>query len=203
VKLSLPLIVSAAHATLAQLFFLITVSLAVFTSKRWAEAEPLEPAPEGTRFRSMCVLALVVILTQLVLGATLRHSATWDQALPTPLLVAHICGAVIVTLVLATTIALLLFRHRDDAYLSRPAAMAAVLLVIQLGLGLAAYITRMRSPYDPQPLNPMISITVAHVACGALVFAATIVLTLRVFRTIKVKGNIGSLSRWERAGVRA
>src|SRR5213593_4343391 len=39
VKLNLPLIVSAAHATLAQLFFLITVSLAVFTSKRWVEAE--------------------------------------------------------------------------------------------------------------------------------------------------------------------
>ena len=189
VKLNLPLIVSAAHATLAQLFFLITVSLAVFTSKRWVEAEPLEPAPEGPRFRSMCVLALVVILTQLVLGATLRHSATWDQALPTPLLVAHICGAVIVTLVLSTTIALVLFRYRDDAYLSRPATMAAVLLVVQLGLGLAAYITRLRSPYDPQPLNPMISITVAHVACGALVFAATIVLTLRVFRTIRANGN--------------
>ena len=189
VKLNLPLIVSAAHATLAQLFFLITVSLAVFTSKRWVEAEPLEQAPEGPRFRSMCVLALVVILTQLVLGAMLRHSATWDQALPTPLLVAHICGAVIVTLVLSTTIALVLFRYRDDAYLSRPATMAAVLLVVQLGLGLAAYITRLRSPYDPQPLNPMISITVAHVACGALVFAATIILTLRVFRTIRANRN--------------
>jgi cytochrome c oxidase assembly protein subunit 15 len=189
VKMNLPLIVSAAHATLAQLFFLITVSLAVFTSKRWVEAGPVEPVPEGPRFRSMCVLALVVILTQLVLGATLRHSATWDQALPTSLLVAHICGAVIVTLVLSTTIALLLFRYRDEAYLSRPATMAAVLLVVQLGLGLAAYITRLRSPYDPQPLNPMISITVAHVACGALVFAAAIVLTLRVFRTIRANGN--------------
>src|SRR5260370_20551720 len=33
VKMNLPLAVSAAHATLAQLFFLITVSLAVFTSR--------------------------------------------------------------------------------------------------------------------------------------------------------------------------
>ena len=30
----------------------------------------------------------------------------------------------------------------------------------------------------------MISITVAHVACGALVFATTIVLTLRTFRVL-------------------
>src|SRR2546427_4274366 len=144
VKLNLPLIVSAAHATLAQLFFLITVSLAVFTSRAWLDTQPLTIEPDGASLRPMCVASLAVILTQLVLGATLRHSATWDQALPTPLLVAHICGAVIVTLVLSTTIALLLFRYRDDAYLSRPATMAAVLLVIQLGLGLAAYITRMR-----------------------------------------------------------
>jgi heme a synthase len=189
VKLNLPLIVSAAHATLAQLFFLITVSLAVFTSPRWVEAEPVEQVPEGPRLRSMCVLALVVILTQLVLGATLRHSATWDQDLPTPLLVAHICGAVIVTLILSTTIAFVLIRFRGERYLARPATIAALLLVVQLGLGLAALITRMRSPYDPQPLTPMVAVTVAHVACGALVFAVTIVLTLRIFRTVTVSRN--------------
>src|SRR4051812_33322740 len=37
VKMNLPLAVSAAHATLAQLFFLITVSLAVFTSRGWQD----------------------------------------------------------------------------------------------------------------------------------------------------------------------
>src|SRR5438309_5088024 len=184
VKLNLPLIVSAAHATLAQLFFLITVSLAVFTSRAWLDTQPLTIEPDGASLRPMCVASLAVILTQLVLGATLRHSATWDQALPTPLLVAHICGAVVVTLVLGTTIALVLLRHRGQSWLAKPAKIAAALLVVQLGLGLAAYVTRMRSPYDPQPLNPMIAITVAHVACGALVFAAAIVMTLRVFRNL-------------------
>ena len=48
--------------------------------------------------------------------------------------------------------------------------MALTLLVVQLCLGIAAYMTRLASPNDPQPLNPMIAITVAHVACGALVF---------------------------------
>src|SRR5215831_574899 len=187
VKLSLPLIVSAAHATLAQLFFLITVSLAVFTSRSWTEAEPGPGTAEGPPLRAMCVLSLAVILTQLVLGATLRHSATWDHDLPVPLLVAHICGAAVVTLVMATTVGFVLLRHRGETYLARPAMIAASVLVVQLALGLAAYITRMRSPYDPQPLNPMVAVTVAHVACGALVFAATIVLTLRVFRIIRAK----------------
>ena len=84
VKLNLPLAVSAAHATLAQLFFLTTVSLAVFTSRSWIEP-PVEVREEGTgvSLRTLCVVALVAILAQLVLGATLRHSATWDQPLPT------------------------------------------------------------------------------------------------------------------------
>jgi hypothetical protein len=45
--------------------------------------------------------------------------------------------------------------------------------------------TRLASPNDPQPLNPMVGITVAHVACGALVFATTIVLTLRTFKVVR------------------
>jgi heme A synthase len=75
-------------------------------------------------------------------------------------------------------------RHKGEEFLTRPATIALSLLVVQLFLGLAAYLTRLASPNDPQPLNPMISITVAHVACGALVFATTIVLTLRIYRVL-------------------
>ena len=74
--------------------------------------------------------------------------------------------------------------------------IALILLVVQLFLGLAAYMTRLASPNDPQPLNPMISITVAHVACGALVFATTIVLTLRVYRVL-------GASAWEPGSLKA
>jgi cytochrome c oxidase assembly protein subunit 15 len=187
VKLNLPLAVSAAHATLAQLFFLITVSLAVFTSRSWiAPASSVSENGEGVSIRALCVVALAVILTQLVLGATLRHSATWDQDLPTGLLLAHIGGAIVVTVVLGATVATVMLRHGAEKYLATPALVAGSLLFIQLLLGLAAYITRAASPFEPQPLNPMISATVAHVAVGALVFATTIVLTLRVFRVLRV-----------------
>ena len=187
VKLNLPLVVSAAHATLAQLFFLITVSLAVFTSRSWVTPDSsVTENGEGVSIRNLCVVALAVILTQLVLGATLRHSATWDQDLPTGLLLAHVGGAIAVTLVLGATVTIVGLRHRTEKHLTRPALVGAALLFVQLLLGLAAYITRAASPNDPQPLTPMVSVTVAHVACGALVFATTIVLTLRVFRILRV-----------------
>jgi cytochrome c oxidase assembly protein subunit 15 len=183
VKLMLPLAVSTAHATLAQLFFCTTVSLAVFTSRSWIEARPLHAETEGLPVRYLW--ALVVIFVQLIIGATLRHSAPWSEYLPTELVVTHIAGAVAVTLLLGSAGITTLRKYKGASFLTRPATLALVLLAIQLSLGLAAYLTRRASPKDPQPLNPMIGITVAHVACGALVFATTIVLTLRVFKVSK------------------
>src|ERR1041385_4830731 len=178
VKLMLPLAVSAAHATLAQLFFCTTVSLAVFTSRSWIEARPIEEEKGMLPLRYLCTAALVTIFLQLIIGATLRHSATWDQQLPTELVLTHIGGALAVMITLGSASLAVLRRHKDEKFLTRPALIALTLLVVQLSLGIAAYVTRLNSPNDPQPLNPMISITVAHVACGALVFATTIVLTL-------------------------
>jgi cytochrome c oxidase assembly protein subunit 15 len=186
VKLMLPLWVSSAHACLAQLFFCTLVSLSVFTTPGWSEG-PREDLEEtaGPSLRHLCVAAFTVTFLQLVLGATLRHSASWDQHLPTNLVLAHIGGAALVTLVLGGTLITVLRRHAKDAYLARPAMLGAVLLVMQLCLGLAAYLSRRASPDDPQPLKPMVTITVAHVACGALVLATIVVLTLRVYRRLR------------------
>ena len=184
VKMNLPLAVSTAHATLAQLFFCTTVGIAVFTSPSWIEARAL-PEEKGTLpLRYLCTAALATIFLQLILGATLRHSAKWDQHLPVELILAHVGGALAVTLALGGTALTVLRRHRSEPFLTRPAAFALALLVVQLFLGVAAYLTRLGSPNDPQPLHPMIGVTVAHVACGALVFATTIVLTLRTYRVL-------------------
>ncbi len=192
VKLMLPLAVSSAHATLAQLFFCTTVSLAVFTSRSWIEAKPLPEEKGVFPLRYLCAAALATIFLQLILGATLRHSATWDRHLPVELILAHIGGAVAVTLMLGSAGLTVLRRHPGERFLTRPAIIALSLLVVQLGLGIAAYMTRLASPNDPQPLNPMISITVAHVACGALVFVTTIVLTLRAYRVLPAAGSEAS-----------
>jgi heme a synthase len=190
VKLMLPLAVSSAHATLAQLFFCTTVSLAVFTSRSWIEARPL-PEEKGTvPLRYLCTAALVAIFVQLVLGATLRHSATWDQHLPTELILLHVAGAIAVTITLMKAGFTVLRSYKDEPFLARPAVIALSLLGVQLCLGIAAYIARLASPNDPQPLNPMISITVAHVACGALVFVSTIVLTLRTYRVLPARPGL-------------
>ena len=194
VKLMLPLAVSSAHATLAQLFFCTTIGLAVFTSRSWMQASTTLEEKGTVPLRYLCPAALVTIFFQLILGATLRHSATWDQHLPIELVLAHIGGALAVTIMLGAATASTLLRYKGEKFLTRPALIAISLLVVQLFLGVAAYLTRLASPSDPQPLHPMIGITVAHVACGALVFATTIVLTLRVFRVVRARDHALNLT---------
>jgi heme a synthase len=185
VKLMLPLAVSTAHATLAQIFFCTTVALAVFTSRSWTNQQVMFEETGTLPVRNVCLAATITIFLQLILGATLRHSATWDKHLPTELLAAHIAGAIAVTIILAGAAIMVLRRYGREAFLARPAIIALVLLAVQLMLGVAAYLARLASPNDPQPLQPMVAITVAHVACGALVFATTIVLTLRTFKVVR------------------
>jgi heme a synthase len=197
VMLMLPLAISTAHATLAQLFFCTMVSLSVFTAPGWsAPRKSLEEKGGGVSLRYLGVAAAASILVQLVIGATLRHSATWDKYLPTSMVLTHILGAFVVVIMLAGTVFTTLRRYPGEKYLTRPAHIAAALLVLQLALGVAAYFARLASPNAPQPRNPMVGITVAHVACGALVFAATIVLTLRAFRVLKrEKVNVAGYQR--------
>src|SRR5260370_26333238 len=102
------LLVSAAHATLAQLFFCTTVSLAFFTSRGWFETRPSIEDQGSPSVRYVCIAAALTIFLQLIIGATLRHSATWDQPLPTDLLLTHIGGAIAVTLLLGTAAVLIL-----------------------------------------------------------------------------------------------
>lgn len=59
-----------------------------------------------------------------------------------------------------------------------------VLLSCQVDLGVFAYAARLDSHFDVQPLEPMISLTVAHVVVGALTLASVVALTLRCWRTL-------------------
>jgi cytochrome c oxidase assembly protein subunit 15 len=200
VKLMLHYGISEAHATLAQIFFCTTVSLAVFTSRSWIESRPTIQEQGSVPVRYVCAAAAIAIFVQLIIGATLRHSATWDRPLPTDLLLTHVGGAIAVTLLLGSAALMILKRYAGETFLTRPAMIALGLLIVQLLLGVAAYLTRVASPNDPQPLNPMVGITVAHVACGALVFATTIVLTLRAFKVLRSNAAAFEFAVGERSG---
>jgi cytochrome c oxidase assembly protein subunit 15 len=169
-------LIAVPHALVAQSFFGAVVALAVFTSRSWLGPRAVRLDQGKPQLRVLTAVTLTGVLVQLVLGAGFRHQAFG--------IAPHVIGAVAVAGLIIWTSISVFIRHRGDAYLTRPARIALVLLVLQLGLGIAAYFARVASAGDPQPLEPMISLTVAHLVVGALTLATIIVLTLRSHRAL-------------------
>lgn len=176
----LPPAVSTAHAAVAQTFFCIAVAFAIFTGRKWVEEMP--PPIDDERHPSLVTLGLVsifILYVQLVFGAMFRHGGMpwWP----------HVLNAVLVALILTWTAVRALVQFPRIEAIRRPAVLLLFILVIQLCLGFAAFLTKVVWGADaPQPEFPMVVATVAHVAVGALLLATTVVLTLQVWRHLPV-----------------
>jgi cytochrome c oxidase assembly protein subunit 15 len=183
----LPLAVSVTHACLAQVFFCLTVALAVVTGREWVRPRPLL----GQGRPALAVLAAAataVVFVQVVLGAFMRHMGAglaipdfplaFGRLIPplvTPLIAVHFAhrlGALAVTGAVGWTAVRILRRHGDERALRRPALLAAALLALQLLLG--AFTIWSRRAVLP---------TTAHLVVGAGLLATCLVLALYAART--------------------
>jgi len=61
------------HATLAQLFFVLVCAIALFTSRWWQALPARNPSPLNSRLSIVFLIATLMILGQLTLGAAMRH----------------------------------------------------------------------------------------------------------------------------------
>jgi len=176
----LPPAISTAHATLAQTFFCIMVSIAFFTSKSWVQMPtPVVRLDIRPRLTTIATITVAAVWLQLIMGAAFRHSGI--RLLP------HIVGAAVVFCVVSCLAITTLRRHRDTPELARPARFLITLLMVQITLGLASYITRVLwSQGVSAPLTSMVAATVAHVACGALVLVTSVILTIQIHRHVVV-----------------
>ena len=181
----LPAAVSTAHAGLAEIFFCMTVAIALFTSPGWL-TERGDRADDAS-LRRLATTATVCIFIQILVGATMRHTGAglaipdfpwmfghlvpdrWDSKIAVHF--AHRVGALIVALAVLAAAAPVWSRHRGRRELTRPATLALVLVVTQVTLGALTILSR-REPW----INSL------HVVCGALVLTTSLVLTLRSWR---------------------
>ena len=169
-------LIAVPHALVAQSFFAVVVALAVFTSRSWSAAREAKSDRAGMPLRKLVSTTVCAVLIQLVLGAGFRHQAFG--------IIPHILGALVVTVLIVSTAIVVMRRQGDNDYLARPAKVTLVLLFLQLCLGVAAYVARVASAGDPQPLEPMISLTVAHLVVGGLTLAMIVVLALRCYQVL-------------------
>ncbi len=187
----LPKPISISHAVLAQLFFLLTVSLVQVTSPHWP-ALVQGGAPPSRLPWLTGALAVLALLT-LVLGATVRHFnaglAIPDfplaygrlipplGAFPIAIHFAHRVGALLITLSVTWAVLWVWLRYRHVGPLVRPAMAAALLLPLQILLGGAVVWSQRAVP-----------ITTLHLVNGALLLAAVALLCLRSWMLVPLPG---------------
>jgi cytochrome c oxidase assembly protein subunit 15 len=187
VRYKLPMPVSAAHACTAELFFGLTVLMAMATSKAWIEAVPQKirfTLPEQALSLAFCI----AVFLQILVGAVMRHSyaglsiptfpLAYGQIIP-PFwnfgIIVHFLhtriGASVLVLLGAALILSVMFSRRLPGKVKGLAGFLAFALIVQCLLGMMTVWTGKA----PVP-------TTFHLSVGALVFASGLLLFLAIYR---------------------
>jgi heme a synthase len=184
----LPPAVSTAHAGLAEIFFCLTVAIALFTSPAWKRSYGTGASTDRT-VRTLATATTALVYAQIIVGATMRHTGAGLAIPDFPLMFgglipdhwnakiaihfAHRVGAAAVTAAVFATLAAVLVKARRQRELVAPALVLDTLVVVQIVLG-ALTVLSGRNPW----------INSFHVVCGALVLTTSLVLTLRTWRSV-------------------
>jgi cytochrome c oxidase assembly protein subunit 15 len=195
VKYFLPPSVSTAHAGLAEIFFCMTVAIALFTSPGWVSPPAGFQPIDDERLRKLATATTVCIYIQILIGATMRHTGAglaipdfplmfghlipdhWDARIAIHF--AHRVGALVVAGMIVTTALDIWRRHTERVELAQPALLLIILVVIQATLGAVTVLSR-RQPW----INSL------HVVGGALVLTTSLVITLRVWKIRIADGGL-------------
>jgi len=163
------------HGVVGQIFFASLAAVVAVTSPSW---ERSADAPESSRERVQGAILLVAVVAQLLLGLFIRHLGAAARPLAgTPLLYAHVIGA---GLVLS---ALLDFQRDAGERANAPAGnLLLPLVVVQIALGIAAYVTTDDMVFDRQATVLEAWLPTLHVGVGAALLGAVVVRNLHAWR---------------------
>ena len=187
VLLRLPKAVSISHACLAQLFFSLTVVLAVLTSGSWRALSASGSFGTWVVTRFLCAGLTFFFFCQLVLGASVRHfkaglaipdfPRSFGHWLPSefPLGVflhfAHRIGAFLIVFLVGSVVVRTLRRHSDQLFLTLLVGLLGTLVCLQILLGATII-------WAHRPL----SVTTLHLVVGAGCLAVSAAVTVVVLR---------------------
>jgi cytochrome c oxidase assembly protein subunit 15 len=185
----LPAVISTAHAGLAEVFFCLTITIALVTSPGWIRGYGASGGVDDAMLRRVATTTTALVFAQILIGATMRHTGAglaipdfplmfggvvpdhWDARIAVHF--AHRVGALVVTLAIVATAAHVWYHHPRRRELTRPAALLVGLVAAQVTLGGLTVLTRRD-----------VWINSLHVVCGALVLTTSLVITLRSWRAM-------------------
>ena len=120
------------HGVVAQGFLVLTASLALFTSRMWNDQAKSLTTEIAGRVRALCLFTTVGIFVQIILGAIVTHTGRRVDA--------HIGLAVVLSVLVPLLTQRVFVRLADWPHLTRPAGYLRAAWIVQLILGLGAYV---------------------------------------------------------------
>jgi len=163
------------HACFAQAFFALAASLVLFTSAEWRTPIKKKKAEDANRIERLGVSTAGFVYLQLIFGAILRHTGTWETL--------HFIGAALVAIHVGLLTARTVRNHADLPVLLRSTLLLCGLLVLQLFLGIAAYVGKFTTVGTS--LQPyIVLLATSHVVVGALMFITCVRFSLRAYRLL-------------------
>jgi heme a synthase len=154
------------HGCLAQAFFALTVALAIVTA-------PGRLAPTGEpRLAPAAVTAVMALYGQIILGALTTHGSRPAWVL------LHVGGALVAAVAAAGLAFRTLNRHAGEPALARPARALLVLLVVQMALGVGAYVARFTGLALPGGAVTTLALPVTHRVIAALLLGSAVTVAL-------------------------
>lgn len=157
------------HACVAQLFFALLASMALFQTESWRSPSPM---PRKSAIKHILWVAPLAVYLQIIFGALLRHPGT---GIDTTLVAIHLGWAFVATAMIAVLVSRIRTTMPMGGLLDRSSKTLVVILVLQVALGLFAYFVLLDETGRIQPSNVQVLANSAHMVIGALLFATTVV----------------------------
>jgi len=162
------------HGIWGQVCFCLACVTALCCSKSWFAPPRSVAAPAERLLRRVCVLTTFALFIQLVLGAALRHFGG-DTAL-----IAHLLGAVAVSLLVGWVVLWVIGNYPDRDLVELLGWLLGLTMVLQLVFGGVALVVTYMAPAPRGVLYWLVPS--AHVAVGTLLLACSVLLTLCLHR---------------------
>ncbi|MDX1925496.1 MAG: COX15/CtaA family protein [Pirellulaceae bacterium] len=185
------------HGCTGPLFFAIATATAVMSSRWWLSRSAGQTQAQFTSRGATRLAAALLVASycQLIVGAQLRHiTAAVDHRVFMAFVHTHLTLAGLVVILAICTSAVTGLDRRTPARVRFPAILIALLVLVQISLGIATWIVNYSLPW--QELSEWLAgytisakgywesiIVTAHMATGSLIISLATVTALRAWRS--------------------
>ena len=203
-------LVAMLHGITGPGFFCVAAVLTVCSSRVWRLSGtgklPGDSCTADPRWMTSAWWLVGLAYLQLIVGAVMRHIPLWS---PPQLFRIAVFFHMVLAAVLCVQVGMLGWRAMRQwsasEWLRTPAIVLVLLVVVQIGLGIATYIAKYAWPAWAEALTIAAThvtaerslhqslVTTAHVANGSLILATSVVLAVRATRLRYLAAGLGGL----------